>query len=568
MANANRPWGSRLPFVALSICTLAACEIQPSSDTQLIKGEMSSVIYGADNRKNPVDVADAELKRVARSTVALMEAADLSDAGGGRTRIRSESFGTRNNLCSDEPFREEKLAAFCSGSLVAPNLVITAGHCITAAKCASVKFVFDYAIHSGKASPEEIESSKVYGCAEVVGRELQSNGSDWAVVRLDRAVTDRAPLRMRRSGEVSVGTELVVIGHPVGLPTKIAGGARVRSLTPDYFVTNLDTYGGNSGSAVFNAQTLEIEGILVRGETDFVARGSCMVSYRCADDACRGEDVTRISKVWAHVPGTSPSPTPTPTPTPEEPSGEYVSRDRQSIPDMSSVGILSRIADVPAIAGRALRVSVEIRHTYRGDLKLTLIAPSGRAQVLKAGPTSDAADDLITSFSVSGLSDEGAGEWGLKVEDLARADLGELIEWKIALGDHGSQPSDTEEFASAALALSIPDNTVLGIRSQIEVASAPRGRRVQVEVDLTHTYRGDLKITLVAPDGKTVVLKAGPTSDSADHVRGTFGAELTSAEDLRSLSSVEQAGSWSLQIQDLARADVGLLRAWKLRFLP
>jgi subtilisin-like proprotein convertase family protein len=561
MANAIRPWGIRLPLSVLSVCALAACEVEQVPVGQVVKGESSAVIYGADNRKNLVDVADTELRRVARSTVALMESDDLSDAGSGRTRIRSESYATRNNLCSDEPFREEKLAAFCSGSLVAPNLVITAGHCITAAKCASVKFVFDYAVTTRGVTPEDIESSKVYGCAEVVGRELQSNGSDWAVVRLDRAVADREPLRLRRSGEIAAGAELVVIGHPVGLPTKIAGGAKVRSLTPDYFVANLDTYGGNSGSAVFNAQTLEIEGILVRGETDFVARGSCMVSNRCADDACRGEDVTRISKVLAHVPGATPSPTP------DEPSGEYVSRERQALPDMSSAGILSQITGVPAIAGRALRVSVEIRHTYRGDLKLTLVAPSGRTQVLKAGPTSDATDDLITAFAVSGLSEEGAGNWGLKVEDLARADLGELVTWKIALGE-GSTPVDAEEFASAALSLSIPDNSALGIRSAIEVSGAPRGRRVQVEVDLTHSYRGDLKITITAPDGKSVVLKAGPTSDSADHVRGTFGAELASSEDLQALSAVEQSGSWSLQIQDLARADLGVLRAWKLRFLP
>ena len=50
---------------------------------------------------------------------------------------------------------------------------------------------------------------------------------------------------------LSLDTPLVVIGHPSGLPTKIADGAWVRNNESEYyFVTNLDTFGGNSGSAV------------------------------------------------------------------------------------------------------------------------------------------------------------------------------------------------------------------------------------------------------------------------------------------------------------------------------
>ena len=60
------------------------------------------------------------------------------------------------------------------------------------------------------------------------------------------------------------------MGHPSGLPLKYADGARVFETENDYFSTNLDTFGGNSGSPVFNADTLEVEGILVRGDTDYV----------------------------------------------------------------------------------------------------------------------------------------------------------------------------------------------------------------------------------------------------------------------------------------------------------
>ena len=49
---------------------------------------------------------------------------------------------------------------------------------------------------------------------------------------------------------------------------------------------------------MFNATTYKVEGILVRGENDFVTNGSCYVSLVCPTTGCRGEDVTRAT-VWA-----------------------------------------------------------------------------------------------------------------------------------------------------------------------------------------------------------------------------------------------------------------------------
>jgi hypothetical protein len=99
-----------------------------------------------------------------------------------------------------------------------------------------------------------------------------------------------------------------VIGHPVGLPTKFADGANVRNNNNEsFFVCNLDTYGGNSGSPVFNSSTHELEGILVRGETDFiVTENGCRKSNVCPQNdpnfVCRGEDCTRSTEFGDFVP--------------------------------------------------------------------------------------------------------------------------------------------------------------------------------------------------------------------------------------------------------------------------
>ncbi|MBC97424.1 MAG: peptidase [Halobacteriovoraceae bacterium] len=259
------------------------------------------VIYGDDNRRDVYEESDTMLLELAKSTAALISTRGLSDDGQGMMKINGRKLGQARNFCADEPYGNQIAAANCSGFLVAPNVLVTAGHCVRSlSDCKNYNFVFDFkTTHSGQ-TEYKVPKSSVYSCKKVVKTVLNNWGDkmDYAVIELDRKVTDRAPLKYRTSGKVANGEDLVVIGHPSGLPTKIADGAYVRNNSQSaYFSANLDTYGGNSGSAVFNSRTGVIEGILVRGETDYARNGSCTVSYRCSNDGCRGEDVTRITNV-------------------------------------------------------------------------------------------------------------------------------------------------------------------------------------------------------------------------------------------------------------------------------
>ncbi|MEU2540633.1 S8 family peptidase [Streptomyces iakyrus] len=110
---------------------------------------------------------------------------------------------------------------------------------------------------------------------------------------------------------------------------------------------------------------------------------------------------------------------------------------------------------------------------------------------------------------------------------------------------------------SSTTAVAIPDNGA-AIESPISVTgrtgNAPSA--LQVGVDITHTYRGDLVIDLVAPDGSAYRLKAA-ASDSADNVNTTYTVN----------ASAEVAnGTWKLRVQDTAAQDTGTLNGWKLTF--
>ncbi|MFE8010288.1 M4 family metallopeptidase [Streptomyces sp. NPDC057418] len=80
---------------------------------------------------------------------------------------------------------------------------------------------------------------------------------------------------------------------------------------------------------------------------------------------------------------------------------------------------------------------------------------------------------------------------------------------------------------------------------------------LSVAVDITHTYRGDLVIDLVAPDGTAYRLKNSSSSDSADNVVATYTVNA---------SSEVANGTWNLKIQDAYSGDTGTFNSVKLTF--
>ena len=110
---------------------------------------------------------------------------------------------------------------------------------------------------------------------------------------------------------------------------------------------------------------------------------------------------------------------------------------------------------------------------------------------------------------------------------------------------------------SSTTAVAIPDDGA-AIESPISVTgrSGNAPSALQVGVDITHTYRGDLVIDLVAPDGSTYRLKSA-ASDSADNVNTTYTVNA---------SGEAANGTWKLRVQDTAAQDTGTLNGWKLTF--
>ncbi|WP_437573734.1 trypsin-like serine peptidase [Sorangium sp. So ce887] len=257
----------------------------------------SEVIYGDDDREEPFTYSDPVwAQRVLDFTVALVPTSAVDDSDPNDIQIAGPDWIGRDDVCPDERFATQPALADCSGTLIDDDLVLTAGHCIN--NCGDSRFVFDYAMNPSTGQLNQITSDDLYSCVDFITWYRDPSGADYTVVRLDRPVVGRQPAAVRVSSEPleEDETDLIVHGFPRGLPLKLADGATIRSNASslDFFVANLDTFVGNSGSGVFDLDTHELVGILVRGAQDFEPDEDedCVRPKQCLNDECRGEDVT------------------------------------------------------------------------------------------------------------------------------------------------------------------------------------------------------------------------------------------------------------------------------------
>lgn len=260
------------------------------------------VIYGDDNRRE-VSGADPAFAKYAQSTLARIDKNHLK----GWTFNRLWELRTRtlaeDGVCADEAFSDQPTIAGCTAFLVSPKHIVTAGHCISEHTCSNGLYywLFDYQMPDN--GPFNIQRNKAdfVSCERIVKRVLDPiTMMDYTLIELKKEVRNRRPLKFRRSGAPAIGDKLVVIGHPSGLPTKIADGAEVRAVNNVFLTANLDTFGGNSGSPVINVTTGEVEGILVRGATDYQedTQTACKRSVHLPNDVAY-ESATLITNIKA-----------------------------------------------------------------------------------------------------------------------------------------------------------------------------------------------------------------------------------------------------------------------------
>ncbi len=122
-----------------------------------------------------------------------------------------------------------------------------------------------------------------------------------------------------------------------------------------------------------------------------------------------------------------------------------------------------------------------------------------------------------------------------------------------------------EETTCSGPALAIPDNDAAGVADTLYVtAPGVDVSGLAVQVDITHTYQGDLVVELVSPSG-TVVTLHDRSGGGTDDIHGWYPDELAPAGNLDALLGEPADGAWILRVRDLASYDTGTLDSWCLR---
>lgn len=238
------------------------------------------------------------------------------------------------------------------------------------------------------------------------------------------------------------------------------------------------------------------------------------------------------------------------------------------IPDNDPAGIRS-IINVPEQGLlKDISASVTIDHTYIGDLRITLISPTGESVVLhdRSGGSNKNIDKTYDLNSTPGLrtymGDQIKGDWALQVADNARADKGNLVKWGLRLSVQNAEKTTLQEEVSPNL--QIQDNDSAGIESLIKIDTSGKIVNLEISVDITHSWIGDLRVVLLLPSGDNVTLH-NRTGKNGKEIKKTYSTK--SDESLISVIGKDIKGDWRLKVMDLASEDTGVLNRWGIEVI-
>jgi T1SS-143 domain-containing protein len=286
-----------------------------------------------------------------------------------------------------------------------------------------------------------------------------------------------------------------------------------------------------------------------------------------------------------------------------------------AIPDN---GTISTSISLPELNILDLNIVLRgLTHTWMADLDIKLIAPDGTEVwlVLDIGFDGDpngtitfddeAAASIISAaapFAGTWRPAAGslanfdklmpAGEWRLEITDDASIDVGALQGWDLVVTS-GETPITDGTFTAQGTGGPLPDRATQEF--QIEVTEGGTIADLNIALNMTHSWSGDLVITLIGPDGTEVRLM-----DSRGGGRDIGGGELVFDDEalpainggtsniyyiatgsaqpllngafnpqfggLNAFDGKPLAGTWTLRIQDLQAADIGTLVDWRLEF--
>lgn len=243
-----------------------------------------------------------EIKENARCIAAIVMQEVLLPEEEHCFQLATMNYGTSFNLCKEDPFYSQPITAgsICTGFLVKEDVVATAVPWVTEENVTSLRIIFGYQMQDQETPVTKFSHENIFRGVKVL-RNTESPGNEigWALVKLDRKVKDRAPVRLSGK-DVNKGQAIYTLGHPVGLPLKHISGPYVLDDTDEkHFTANLGLYGSGSGSPVFHMGSDEVVGFVEHVYYPGLRwRGECWVSIA---NGLSGADYEGVKCIYPRV---------------------------------------------------------------------------------------------------------------------------------------------------------------------------------------------------------------------------------------------------------------------------
>ncbi|MFI7017490.1 proprotein convertase P-domain-containing protein, partial [Streptomyces sp. NPDC050164] len=139
------------------------------------------------------------------------------------------------------------------------------------------------------------------------------------------------------------------------------------------------------------------------------------------------------------------------------------------------------------------------------------------------------------------------GTWKLRVEDASEGATGTLNGWSLTFPTSYENQTDH----------TVPDPGVVTSPITVSGLTGSAPKTLQVYVDATHEWLGDLEIGLVAPDGKTYPLKSTSETEKGGTLQHLYTADAGASP---------ANGTWKLRVEDISEGATGTLNGWSLAF--